>query len=73
MQCGYVPRHDLGRGHGRLGARRARRAAIEASIPRARTGTFTEPAQAVAWLALDAHYITGQVLAVGGGRSTWLP
>lgn len=51
----------------------ARRAAIDASIPLARTGTFAELAQAVVWLALDAHYITGQVLAVDGGRSTWLP
>ena len=51
----------------------ARRAAIDASIPLARLGTFNELAQAVAWLALDAHYITGQVLAVDGGRSTWLP
>lgn len=50
-----------------------RRAAIDASIPLARTGTFIELAQAVVWLALDAHYITGQVLAVDGGRSTWLP
>lgn len=52
---------------------KARRAAINASIPPALTGTFTELAQAVIGLALDAHYITGQVLAVDGGRSTWLP
>jgi pteridine reductase len=51
----------------------ARRAAIEASIPMRRTGSFGELADAVTWLALDARYITGQVLAVDGGRSIWLP
>jgi len=45
---------------------------VQASIPLQRLGTFDELAAAVAWLALDAHYVTGQVLAVDGGRSRWL-
>ena len=42
---------------------------ISESIPLRRLGSFDELAQAVAFLALDAHYVTGQVLAVDGGRS----
>ena len=34
-----------------------------------RCGTPADIAGAVAWLALDAPYITGQILAVDGGRS----
>ena len=45
---------------------------VQSSIPMQRLGTFDELAAAVAWLALDAHYVTGQVLAVDGGRSRWL-
>ena len=50
-----------------------RRAAILGSIPLQRVGLFEDLAQAVSWLALDAHYITGQVLRLDGGRSVWLP
>ncbi|MDF0604393.1 pteridine reductase [Neisseriaceae bacterium TC5R-5] len=42
---------------------------IEASIPLQRGGVPEDIAQAVAFLLLDAHYITGQILAVDGGRS----
>ncbi len=45
---------------------------IAASIPMQRLGSFEELARAVAWLALDADYVTGQVLAVDGGRSRHL-
>ena len=34
-----------------------------------RTGTLGDIASAVAYLGLDAHYVTGQILAVDGGRS----
>lgn len=51
----------------------SRSARIEASIPMRRQGSFDELARAVAWLALDADYVTGQVLAVDGGRSRFLP
>lgn len=49
-----------------------RAAQIEASIPMGRLGRFDELARAVVWLALDADYVTGQVLAVDGGRSRHL-
>jgi pteridine reductase len=49
-----------------------RAARIEASIPLGRIGSFAELAETVVFLALDAHYITGQVLAVDGGRSRML-
>lgn len=45
------------------------RAAIEASIPLQRTGLPDDIARAVAFLLLDAGYVTGQILAVDGGRS----
>lgn len=45
---------------------------IEASIPLGRLGTFEDLAGAVVFLALDATYVTGQVLAVDGGRSRML-
>lgn len=50
----------------------ARRAAIMDSIPQARIGRFDELAECVAWLALDASYVNGQVLNMDGGRSLWL-
>ncbi|MCA0240584.1 MAG: SDR family oxidoreductase [Proteobacteria bacterium] len=50
-----------------------RRAAILQSIPLARIGSFDELADCVAWLALDAGYVNGQVLKMDGGRSAWLP
>lgn len=38
-------------------------------VPLARAGTPEDAAEAVRWLALDAHYMTGQVLRLDGGRS----
>ncbi len=49
-----------------------RRQAILGSVPLARIGSFEELAEAVAWLALDASYVNGQVLKMDGGRSAWL-
>ena len=46
---------------------------IQRSVPLGRAGSFDDLAGAVKWLALDAPYVTGQVLAVDGGRSRWLP
>lgn len=37
-------------------------------VPLGRAGTPWDAAEAVRWLALDAHYTTGQILAVDGGR-----
>lgn len=48
------------------------RARIEASIPLARTGGPDDIARAVAFLLLDTGYVTGQILAVDGGRSVVL-
>ncbi|VWX61022.1 conserved hypothetical protein [Burkholderiales bacterium 8X] len=45
---------------------------IDRSIPLGRLGRFEELASAVVYLALDATYVTGQVLAVDGGRSRQL-
>ena len=50
----------------------AARRAIEASIPLRRAGVPEDIAQAVAFLLLDAGYVTGQILAVDGGRSVVL-
>ncbi|WP_137009188.1 pteridine reductase [Aquitalea aquatilis] len=47
----------------------AERASIEATIPLQRTGQPDDIARAVAFLLLDASYVTGQILAVDGGRS----
>lgn len=47
----------------------ARARKIEESIPLKRVGTFEELAAAVTFMAIDATYVTGQVLAVDGGRS----
>lgn len=38
-------------------------------IPLARAGTPEDAAEVVRWLALDATYITGQVIRLDGGRS----
>ncbi|KAA9131306.1 pteridine reductase [Marinihelvus fidelis] len=46
-------------------------AAILERVPMGRTGTPEDIAGAVAWLGLDAPYVTGQVLAVDGGRSLY--
>lgn len=39
-------------------------------VPLERSGTPEDAAEAVRWLALDAHYTTGQIVRVDGGR--WL-
>ncbi|UTH76465.1 pteridine reductase [Chromobacterium sp. IIBBL 290-4] len=44
------------------------RAKIEETIPLQRTGVPEDIARAVAFLLLDASYVTGQILAVDGGR-----
>ena len=44
------------------------RAGVVESVPLRRIGSGAEVAAAVAWLALDASYTTGEVLAVDGGR-----
>jgi len=46
----------------------ARRAALLARTPLARTGTPGEIAEAVRWLLCDATYCTGQILRLDGGR-----
>ena len=48
------------------------RARIESTIPLCRTGMPEDIAQAVAFFLLDASYVTGQILAVDGGRSVVL-
>ncbi|MFO0973607.1 MAG: SDR family oxidoreductase [Phycisphaerae bacterium] len=45
------------------------RKALAARVPLLRAGTPEEVAAAVAFLLLDAAYITGEVLAVDGGRN----
>lgn len=45
------------------------REAILASVPMRREGTAADVARAVRYLVTDAPYVTGQVLAVDGGRS----
>ncbi|MEM9065713.1 MAG: SDR family oxidoreductase [Planctomycetota bacterium] len=39
-------------------------------VPLARPGTPTDAAETVRWLAFNAHYTTGQIIRVDGGR--WL-
>ncbi|MDN0075911.1 pteridine reductase [Crenobacter sp. SG2303] len=48
------------------------RTEIEASIPLQRTGTPDDIARTVRFLLDDAPYITGQIIAVDGGRSVVL-
>lgn len=45
------------------------RAAVLANTPMARTGNPADVAQAVLFLVRDAHYMTGQVIKVDGGRA----
>ena len=40
-------------------------------IPLGRSGTLEEAAHTVAWMLLDAQYVTGQVLNLCGGRSLY--
>ena len=54
------------------GADEAERARVLARIPLHRTGAPEDIARAVTFLLLDAPYVTGQILAVDGGRSTML-
>ena len=49
----------------------AERERVLASTPLARVGGAEEIAQAVQYL-LEAQYVTGQILAVDGGRSVYL-
>ncbi len=46
----------------------AKKAAMLARTPLARTGTPDDIADTVRWLLVDARYVTGQVIAVDGGR-----
>lgn len=46
----------------------AKKEAMLARTPLARTGTPEEIAEAVRWLLQDARYVTGQILRVDGGR-----
>lgn len=48
----------------------AAQAAYLRRVPLGRAGTPEDAAEAVRWLALDAHYVTGEVLRLDGGR--WL-
>ena len=50
----------------------AERQRIEGQTPLARTGNPEEVAGAVKYLLLDATFVTGQILAVDGGRSLHL-
>jgi len=45
-------------------------AAYLARVPLARAGRPDDAAEVVRWLAMDAHYVTGEVIRVDGGR--WL-
>ncbi len=48
----------------------AMRAGYVSRVPLGRSGTPEDAAEAVRWLALDTHYVTGQIVRVDGGR--WL-
>ena len=54
--------------HAGAGDAPARERAVQA-VPLRREGAAEEVADTVAWLALDAAYTTGEVLAVDGGRA----
>jgi len=54
------PEHDMDE---------SKRAEILSRIPLQRTGTPEDVARAVVFLAEEAPYVTGQILAVDGGRS----
>ncbi len=47
----------------------AERIALLDSIPLRRMGQVADIAKAVRYLVCDADYVTGQILAVDGGRS----
>lgn len=51
---------------------RCERARIESSIPLGRIGQPEDLARAVGFLLFEATYVTGQILAVDGGRSLYL-
>lgn len=51
------------------GMSRETRDLILRQIPLARTGSPQDVADGVLYLARDAHYVTGQILAIDGGRS----
>ncbi len=48
------------------------KAEILSRVPQKRIGAPADIASAVTYLLLDAHYVTGQILAVDGGRSVVL-
>lgn len=48
----------------------AEQAAYLSRVPLARAGTPEDAAEAVRWLALEARYVTGEILRLDGGR--WL-
>jgi pteridine reductase len=48
----------------------AAQAAYFSRVPLKRAGTPEDAAEVVRWLALDAHYVTGEIIRVDGGR--WL-
>ena len=52
-----------------LGKSEAEQQAMLADTPLQRAGTPDDVAEAVRWLLQDAHYTTGQVLRVDGGRA----
>ena len=47
----------------------AAQAAYVTHIPLQRAGTPEDAGEAVRWLALEAHYVTGQIIRLDGGRS----
>ena len=57
-----------GVGKTRLAIEAARQAVLDRTVMK-RIGEASDIADAVAYFALDAPYVTGQILAVDGGRS----